>query len=40
MINQGHVKISINQRFALRDAAKAHETIMSRKTTGATVFDV
>lgn len=40
MIKNGHVKISINQRFNLQDATKAHQALLSRKTTGTTVFDV
>jgi len=32
------VKIQINQRFKLADAAKAHEALHSRKTTGATIL--
>ena len=34
----GAVKIQINQRFKLADAAKAHEALHSRKTTGATIL--
>jgi len=34
----GAVKIQIHQRFKLADAAKAHEALHSRKTTGATVL--
>ena len=34
----GAVNIQINQRFKLADAAKAHEALHSRKTTGATIL--
>jgi NADPH2:quinone reductase len=34
----GAVKIHINQRFKLADAAKAHEALHSRNTTGATIL--
>ncbi len=38
VIASGAVKIHINQRFALADAAKAHEALHSRSTTGATIL--
>jgi NADPH2:quinone reductase len=38
VIASGAVKIQINQRFALADAAKAHEALHSRATTGATIL--
>jgi NADPH2:quinone reductase len=38
VIGSGAVKIQINQRFKLSDAAKAHEALHSRQTTGATVL--
>ena len=38
VIAGGAVKIQINQRFKLADAAKAHDALHSRKTTGATVL--
>ena len=34
----GAVKVAINQRFALKDAAKAHDALTSKKTTGATIL--
>ncbi|MGH6869969.1 MAG: quinone oxidoreductase family protein [Rhizomicrobium sp.] len=34
----GAVKIQINQRFKLAEAAKAHEALHSRQTTGATIL--
>jgi NADPH:quinone reductase len=36
----GKVKIEINQRYALADAAQAHRDLEARKTTGTTVFTV
>ena len=39
MLSEGHVKLKINQRYALRDVPKAFEALIGRKTTGATVFD-
>jgi NADPH2:quinone reductase len=38
VIASGAVKIAINQRFALKDAAKAHDALTSKKTTGATIL--
>ncbi len=38
VIGSGAVKIQINQRFKLSEAAKAHEALHSRDTTGATVL--
>jgi NADPH2:quinone reductase len=38
VILSGTVKVAINQRFALKDAAKAHDALAGRKTTGATVL--
>jgi NADPH2:quinone reductase len=38
VLASGAVKIQINQRFKLADAAKAHEALHSRQTTGATVL--
>lgn len=34
----GKVKIEINQRYALADAAQAHRDLESRKTTGSTIL--
>ena len=39
MIAEGHVKMDINQRYALKDVPRAFEALIARKTTGATVFD-
>jgi NADPH2:quinone reductase len=38
VIESGAVKIQIHQRFKLADAAKAHEALHSRTTTGATIL--
>jgi NADPH2:quinone reductase len=38
VIASGGVKIHVNQRFKLADAAKAHEALHSRQTTGATIL--
>lgn len=38
VVENGHVKVSINQTYALKDAAQAHIDLESRKTTGSTVF--
>jgi NADPH2:quinone reductase len=37
-VANGAVKIEIDQRYALKDAAKAHRDLEARKTTGATVL--
>ena len=38
MVASGKVKIRINQRYALADAAKAHEDLQGRRTTGASIL--
>ena len=38
VVASGKVKIPINQRFALKDAVKAHEALAGRATTGATIL--
>jgi len=38
VVTSGAVKIEINQRYALKDAAKAHRDLEARKTTGSTVL--
>jgi NADPH2:quinone reductase len=38
VVSKGAVAIEVNQRFALTDAQKAHETLESRGTTGCTVL--
>jgi NADPH2:quinone reductase len=40
VVQSGKVKIAVNQTYALKDAAKAHADLESRKTTGSTVFVV
>jgi NADPH:quinone reductase len=34
----GRIKIEINQRYELRDAAQAHRDLEARKTTGSSIF--
>ena len=38
MVTSGKVKIEVNQRYALRDAAKAQADLEARKTTGSTIL--
>ena len=38
VVSRGIVKIEVNQRFPLEDAAEAHRALESRRTTGATVL--
>ncbi len=38
LIEQGVLKIAVNQRFALTEAKAAHEALESRATTGATIL--
>ena len=38
VVAKGVVKINVNQRFALKDAADAHRALEARKTTGSTVL--
>ena len=38
MVGSGKVKIEIDQRYALADAAQAHRDLEGRKTTGSTVL--
>ena len=37
-VTKGHVKIAINQTYALKDTAQAHRDLEGRKTTGSTVL--
>lgn len=37
-VASGRIKIEINQRYALQDAAQAHRDLESRQTTGSSVF--
>jgi NADPH2:quinone reductase len=38
VVQSGAVKINVNQRFPLKDAAKAHIALEARQTTGSTVL--
>ena len=38
VVTRGVVTISINQRYALKDAAQAHRDLEARKTTGSTIL--
>jgi NADPH2:quinone reductase len=38
VVSSGHVKITINQTYALKDTAQAHRDLEGRKTTGSTVL--
>ncbi|MPY70051.1 MAG: NADPH:quinone reductase [Alphaproteobacteria bacterium] len=38
VVKSGAVKLEINQRYALKDAAKAHRDLEARKTTGSTIL--
>ncbi|MBN9588564.1 MAG: quinone oxidoreductase [Alphaproteobacteria bacterium 64-11] len=38
VLASGGVKVAINQRFALKDAAKAQDELTAKKTTGATIL--
>ena len=38
VVQSGAVKIEINQRFALKDAAQAHRDLEARKTTGSSLL--
>lgn len=38
MVESGKVKIPVNQRYALKDVAQAHQDLEARKTTGSTIL--
>jgi len=40
VVTGGQVKIEINQRFALKDAAEAHRALEARTTTGSTILTI
>jgi NADPH:quinone reductase len=40
IVSSGKVKIEVQQRFALADAAEAHRALQGRKTTGSTVLTI
>ena len=37
-VGSGAVKIPINQKYALKDARKAHEDLEGRETTGSSIL--
>ena len=37
-VEDGKVKIEVNQRYALKDAARAQADLEARKTTGSTIL--
>ena len=39
-VGAGRIKIEINQRYELPDAAQAHRDLEARKTTGSSIFTV
>jgi NADPH2:quinone reductase len=38
MVGAGKLRIEVNQTYALKDAARAHEDLAARRTTGSTVL--
>jgi NADPH2:quinone reductase len=40
VVASGKVKVDVNQRFALKDAAEAHRALEARKTKGSTVLTI
>jgi NADPH2:quinone reductase len=40
VVKSGKVKIEVQQRFALKDAAEAHRALQARETTGSTILTV
>ena len=40
MLTSGRVKVELNQRFPLKEAAEAHRALEARKTTGSTILTV
>jgi NADPH2:quinone reductase len=40
VVASGKVKVEVNQRFPLKDAAEAHRALEGRKTKGSTVLTV
>jgi NADPH2:quinone reductase len=40
MVVAGKIKINVNQKFALKDAAEAHRALESRSTSGSTILTV
>ena len=37
-VSSGKIKIDVNQKYALKDTAKAHDDLENRKTTGSTIL--
>jgi NADPH2:quinone reductase len=40
VVTSGKVKIEVQQRFPLAEAAEAHRALQSRRTTGSTVLTI
>src|SRR5256885_2375000 len=40
VVRNGKVKVEVQQRFALKDAAEAHRALQGRRTTGSTVLTI
>jgi len=40
VVASGKVKIELQQRFALKDAAEAHRALERRETTGSTILTI
>ena len=40
VVASGKVRIKVNQRFALKDAADAHNALEARATSGSTVLTI
>ena len=40
LVERGTVRVQVNQRYALKDAAQAHRDLEARRTTGSTVLTV
>jgi NADPH2:quinone reductase len=38
IVSSGKVKVEVNQRYALKDAAQAHRDLEARRTTGSTIL--
>ena len=38
LVGRGIIKIAINQRYALKDAAQAHRDLEARKTSGSSIL--
>ncbi len=40
VVTSGKVRINVNQRFALKDAADAHKALEARATSGSTILTI